>query len=48
MTTLNEYSCYADDWKRTKPDIVVYLPQKPGLRDGYGDHFLVDITPQGH
>ena len=48
MATSNEYDCYTDDWKRTKPDIVVYLPQKPGLRDGYGDHFLVDITPQGH
>lgn len=39
--------CYTDDWKRTNPDLVVYLPQKPGGRDGYSDHLHVDYTPSG-
>ena len=41
------YECYTDDWRRTGPDLVVYLPKKPGMRDGYGDHLLVDFTPGG-
>ena len=41
------YECYTDYWRRTGPDLVVYLPKKPGMRDGYGDHFLVDFTPGG-
>jgi len=40
-------SCYTEEWRRTKPDLVVYLPPKPLQRDGYNDHFLVEVTPGG-
>jgi len=39
--------CYTDEWRRTQPDFAVYLPPKPLQRDGYNDHFLVDVTPGG-
>ena len=39
--------CYTDDWQRTGPDLVVYLPKTPRGSDGYADHFLVDWTPGG-
>ena len=31
--------CYTDDWKRTDPDLVVYLPKERCDTDGYADHF---------
>lgn len=37
--------CYTDDWKRTNPDVVVYLPKKSDGPDGYADHILVETTP---
>ena len=39
--------CYTDDWQRTNPDYVVYLPALPGGRDEYGDHFHIFYTPGG-
>lgn len=39
--------CYTDDWQRTNPDVVVYLPRTPRGPDGYADHFLVEYTPGG-
>lgn len=42
-----QYRCYTDEWLRTDPDLVVYLPAKPGGRDGDNEHFLVDYTPKG-
>jgi hypothetical protein len=39
--------CYTEDWRRTEPDLVAYLPMAPAGTDGYNDHFLVDITPGG-
>ena len=40
-------ACYTTDWKRTRPDLVVYLPSTPAGQDGYNDHFLVEVTPSG-
>lgn len=37
--------CYTDDWHRTNPDLVVYLPRTRNGPDGYADHFLVNYTP---
>ena len=39
--------CYTDDWQRTGPDYVVYLPKEPGKRDEYADHVHVFHTPGG-
>jgi len=47
MFKTNEPRCYTDDWKRTDPDLVVYLPRTPRGPDGYADHFLVESTPGG-
>lgn len=43
----SQYRCYTDEWLRTHPDLVVYLPLKPGGRDGDNEHFLVNHTPKG-
>ena len=45
--SVDERECYTDDWQRTGPDLVVYLPKTPRGSDGYADHFLVDWTPGG-
>ena len=51
----SKYDCYTNEWLRTRPDLVVYLPRKPvptphgwvgGGRDGDNEHFLVDFTPK--
>ena len=47
MTEIKAPPCYTDDWKRTNPDLVVYLPRTAHGPDGYADHFLVDFTPGG-
>ena len=47
MPAQDKTECYTDDWKRTHPDMVVYLPRTPRGADGYADHFLVDSTPGG-
>ena len=39
--------CYTDDWLRTNPDYVIYLPKTPGERDEYADHIHVFYTPGG-
>ena len=46
---IQEYNrdCYTDDWKRTEPDHVVYLPRTENGSDGYADHFVVAETPGG-
>ena len=45
---INDWDCYTDDWKRTNPDFVVFLPRTPRGSDGYADHFLVEYTPRGN
>jgi hypothetical protein len=42
-----EPRCYTDEWKRTSPDYVVYLPQQFIGRDTDNVHFLVTVTPKG-
>ena len=41
------YECYTDDWKRTNPDFVIYLPKEPVYYAEHVDHLLVDYTPGG-
>ena len=47
MSTSISRECYTDDWQRTDPDYVVYLPETRVGSDGYADHFLVTSTPGG-
>jgi hypothetical protein len=39
--------CYTTEWKRTKPDYVLYLPTEPLGNDGDNEHLLVLETPKG-
>ena len=39
-------SCYTDDWKRTHPDFVLYLPPKPCGPDGDNEHLHVVSAPK--
>ena len=41
------YDCFSDDWRRTNPDLVVYLPKDPPDAEEAVDHVLVDYTPGG-
>jgi hypothetical protein len=47
MVNATTLRCYTQEWQRTQPDYVVYLPQRPDGPDGYADHFLVEETPRG-
>ncbi|WP_135556814.1 sialidase family protein [Paenibacillus cymbidii] len=38
---------YSDEWKRTHPDVCVYLPQQPDGDDADNEHFLVFEAPYG-
>ena len=37
----------ATEWRRSNPDIVVYLPKEADLNDGDNEHFLVFESPGG-
>lgn len=37
--------CWTDEWKRTNPDIAVYLPSEPQGKDADNEHFLVVEAP---
>ena len=37
----------AVEWKRSKPDVQVYMPKEGGLNDGDNEHFLVFESPKG-
>ena len=39
--------CYTSDWKRTRPDLVLYLPKEPPYASEASDHVLVEVTPGG-
>ena len=39
--------CYTDEWKRTNPDHVLYLPPEPLGDDGDNEHLIVVETPKG-
>ena len=38
---------WSDEWKRTAPDIVVYLPEEENGFDATNQHFLVKKSPSG-
>lgn len=41
--------CWTEEWKRTNPDIIVYLPTEPQGKDADNEHFLVFEAPyDGH
>ncbi len=42
-----EQRCYTDEWKRTQPDHVLYLPPEPLGDDGDNEHLIVVETPRG-
>jgi len=44
---MSQHECYTEEWQRTYPDFVVYLPARPGVRDEYADHIHVFYTPGG-
>src|SRR5262249_24959175 len=37
----------AEEWKRSRPDVVVYRPKENGANDGDNEHFLVFESPRG-
>jgi hypothetical protein len=39
--------CYTDDWQRTEPDYVLFLPKKAVSRHGDNEHVIVVETPDG-
>lgn len=41
----NEHADPRTDWRRSSPDIVVYLPKGAGLNDTDNEHFLVYQAP---
>ena len=47
MSISHPVKCYSDEWKRTDPDFIVFLP--PAQASEYSDnvHFLVTVTPKG-
>jgi hypothetical protein len=40
------HDCYTDDWQRTKPDRVVYLPVQPGGPHGDNEHLIIVEAPR--
>lgn len=38
--------CYTDEWRRTMPDLIVYLPSGREESDSENQHFLVVPTPE--
>ncbi len=47
MPCNHEYDCYTDEWKRTNPDFVLYLPPKPCGSDGDSEHLIINFTLNG-
>ena len=47
MAAITTQQCFSGDWRRTDPDLVVYLPTEPPYYGEASDHFLVDYTPGG-
>jgi len=45
QANIQKTTCYSDDWQRTKPDSVVYLPPEPPFNYEAFDHVLVTVTP---
>ena len=47
MPVAGDYECFSDDWRRTNPDLVFFLPKQPPRFVEAVDHVLVDVTPGG-
>ena len=47
MAAVTTQECFSDDWARTNPDLVVYLPKEPSYNYESTDVILVDYTPNG-
>ena len=47
MPVAGDYECFSDDWRRTNPDLVLFLPKQPPQFVEAVDHVLVDVTPGG-
>ena len=47
MPVEGDYECFSDDWRRTNPDLVFFLPKQPPEWVEAVDHVLVDVTPGG-
>ena len=47
MPITGDYECFSDDWRRTDPDLVFYLPKDPQRWSEAVDHVLVEVTPGG-
>ena len=47
MPITGDYECFSDDWRRTDPDLVFYLPKEPQRCSEAVDHVLVEVTPGG-
>jgi len=47
MPVAGDYECFSDDWRRTSPDLVLFLPKEPPHFVEAVDHILVDVTPGG-
>ena len=47
MPVPGDYECFSDDWRRTDPDLVLFLPKEPPHFAEAVDHVLVDATPCG-
>ncbi len=45
MSSEERHECYTDDWKRTEPDLVLYLPPRPAGPDGDNEHLIINFMP---
>ena len=39
--------CWSDEWKRTNPDMILYLPKGEDTIDAHNEHILVVPSPKG-
>lgn len=47
MTAITTQNSYSNDWRRTNPDLAIFLPPEPPYYAEAADHILVDYTPGG-
>lgn len=46
MACKTNQTCYTDDWHRTEPDLVLYLPPRPALPTGDNEQIIVNFMPK--
>lgn len=42
---MTRHASYTDEWQRTKPDLVLFLPLKPVSPHGDNEHLIINFTP---